>query len=102
MFPQQRTKGSHQSLRKGQAVELRAVDSSQVGATLQVVVDVQAVEHQVAGLNQAVDQLQVANHLVHLLRRTGQRKHRGISDKDALVPHILGREIGSDRSSNRL
>ena len=101
-IPQRKTKGSHRSLRKGQAVELRVADSNQVGATLRAVVDVRAVGHQVVGSNQAVDQRQVENHLAHQLRRMVPRKPREISDKSALVPHILGGEIGSDRSSNHL
>ena len=97
-----RTRGSHRSLRKGQAVELQVVDSSQVGATHRVVADVRAAEHQAVGSNQAVVNHRAANRLGHRLRRTVLRKHHEISDKDALVPHILGREIGSDRSSNHL
>ena len=96
-------RGSRRTLREtSQAVELQVADSNQVGATHRVVVDVRAAGHQAVGSNQAVVSHQGANRLVHRLRRMVLRKHHEISDKDALVPHILGREIGSDRSSNHL
>ena len=94
---------SQRTLRElDQAVELQVADSNQVGVTHRVVLDVRAVEHQAVGLNQVVVSHRAVNRLVHRLRRMALRKHHEISDKDALVPHILGREIGSDRSSNHL
>ena len=98
----QRTLRGTLSLRVNQAVELQVDDSSQVGVTHRVVVDVRAVGRQVVGSNQAVEDHQVASHLAHRLHRMVLRKHRGTLVKDVLVRPILGRAIGPDRCFNHL
>ena len=102
LIRRQRIRRGELNLHVNQAVELQVADSSQVGATHRVVVDVRAVGHQAVGLNRAVVDHQVANRLVHRLRRMVQRKHLGILDKDDLVRPILGGEIETDRSTSYL
>ena len=65
MLIRQRIHRGELNLHVNQAVELQVGNSSQVGVTHRVVVDVRAVGRQVVGSNQAVVDHQVANRLAH-------------------------------------